>query len=66
MLSSLGFGVCPLAPSPADCENDKSKNNNQYLLETEVSKVFIGLIGFKDVKLCAIPVIKSAPVSNGN
>ena len=31
MLNSLGFGVCPLAPSPADCENNKSKNINQYI-----------------------------------
>ena len=44
----------------------KAKTTINTLLETEVSKVFIGLIGFKDFKLCAIPVVKLVPVSNGN
>ena len=44
----------------------KARTIINTLLETEVSKVFTGLTGFKDVKLCAISVIKSAPGSNGN
>lgn len=44
----------------------KAKTTINTLLETEVSKVFTGLIGFKDFKLCTIPVIKFVPVHNGN